>query len=366
MAKCGYCHSVPLCSSLTSPPPPPTPNPQPPPHPPCIWVFSLAVICCFCIRSVNFCQNLCFTIWTLKKEHFIHPVAVLFSCCHQVLVLLCQGTPEVPIPLLQWDPVVRAGSLPLEPHWQNLPPETGHQRWAGRPTGLSELHAHWRWFPTAVSKPRFQTSVQKPGWRTSLRQQTEARWGRDSQAVQIDHDRADAHWRHENHWWGVLQKAAEELCVGLIAGGPWRERRGGEGEWSSEDRGGGRRGQAEEGDSTHQVGGGGACQAHQVGGRAAVAAAWQARRSQGPLRSGGLAAWHQGELATQTPSTGFEKLSAPGQFFIGAQMMMMMSTFMVHDSMNPLGPRPHITACSFALLCNHRPPGSGWLADAPY
>ena len=33
---------------------------------------------------------------------------------------------------------------------------------------------------------------------------------------------------------------------------------------------------------------------------------------------------------------------------------------------NPLGPRPPITACSFSLLRNPRPPSSGQLADAPY
>ena len=43
------------------------------------------------------------------------------------------------------------------------------------------------------------------------------------------------------------------------------------------------------------------------------------------------------------------------------------TAFLFDDNMfNPLGPRPPVTARSFALLRNPRPPGSGWLADAPY
>ena len=36
----------------------------------------------------------------------------------------------------------------------------------------------------------------------------------------------------------------------------------------------------------------------------------------------------------------------------------------LHDVLNPLGPRPPITAHSFFLMCDPRPPGSSQLADA--
>ena len=40
--------------------------------------------------------------------------------------------------------------------------------------------------------------------------------------------------------------------------------------------------------------------------------------------------------------------------------------FDIDNLFNPLGPRPPVTTCSFALPHNPRPPGSSRLADAPY
>ena len=42
------------------------------------------------------------------------------------------------------------------------------------------------------------------------------------------------------------------------------------------------------------------------------------------------------------------------------------NVFTQEPQINPLGPRPPVTAHSFSLPRNPRPPGSGQLADAPY